>query len=104
MDRLAGGGRGLALQFIRTGLEHLGLTNSGVCKILKNFPGWSEDGLSHFTTEKPKVQKGCDSIAWVSSERQYSLAKPYSCSHLGCGPSVLAATVAEAEPSPAQSL
>jgi hypothetical protein len=48
VDRLAGGGRGLALQLIRTGLEHLGLTNSGVSEILKNFPGWSEDGLSHF--------------------------------------------------------
>lgn len=58
----------LALQFIRTGLAHLGLTNSGVGEILKNFPGWSEDGLSHFATEKPKVQKRCDSIAWVVSE------------------------------------
>lgn len=67
-DRLEGGGRGLALQFIRTGLEHLGLTNSGIGEVLKTFPGWSEDGLSHFTTEKPTVQKRCDSIAWVSSE------------------------------------
>lgn len=47
VDKLAGAGRGLALQFIRTGLERLGLTNTGVGEILRNFRGWFEDGLNH---------------------------------------------------------